>query len=469
MNNTQRRVLVVDDEANMRRVLEIMLSRRGYKTLSATNGREAYAQVQEGGIDLIISDLRMPEMNGIELLHKLRAAGHELPLIMITAQGSIESAVEAMRLGACDYLLRPFDTETLDLAINRVFATREMLRQKDFLRDELERKWEAGLIGDGPAMQRIKQQIAQVAPTRATVLLTGETGTGKEVVARAVHRASDRHAHLFVPINCAAIPAEMLESELFGHEKGAFTGALRQRIGKFELAEGGTIFLDEITEMPVALQSKLLRVLQEGEVQRLGGNDTLKLDVRVVAATNRAPRQAIRDGRLREDLYFRLNVFSIDLPALRERREDIPTLVAHFIAMHASAGRTPPTIVAEALARLGRYDWPGNVRELGNMIERGLILSGGGRLELPHFPVEAAAARSAPGESSEAPSDLRLDPAVEALEKHLITEALQQAGGNKTRAAQILQISERSVWYKLKKYGMSGVIGEHALPPGGPE
>mgnify|MGYP001627320558 CR=1 FL=1 len=449
------RVLVVDDEPNMRRVLEIMLARRGYKTISAADGREAFSLLQSAPVDLVISDLRMPGMNGIELLRKLRESGSDVPLIMITAHGSIESAVEAMRLGACDYLLRPFDTETLDLSISRVFSVRDVIQQKDYLREQIEHAWE-GLIGTSAAMQAVRTQIERVAPTRAAVLLTGETGTGKEVVARAIHRASDRRERLFVPVNCAAIPADMLESELFGFEKGAFTGAVRRHIGKFELADGGTLFLDEITEMPVALQAKLLRVLQDGVIERLGGDRALSLDVRIIAASNRSPVQAIREGRLREDVYYRLNVFTIELPPLRARREDIPALVRHFIALHAGARptRAVPTITPQALDLLQRYDWPGNVRELGNMIERALILSGGRTLEASHFPLDVPP-RAPPAASAHAPvQDLRLEPAVEALEKQLLTQALRESGGNKARAAQLLQISERSVWYKLKKYGI---------------
>lgn len=457
----KKRVLVVDDEANMRRVLEIMLSRRGYRTLSAEDGRQALAMAQEHPVDLVISDLRMPGMSGIELLRELRAAGNDLPLIIITAQGTIESAVEAMRLGACDYLLRPFDNEALDVAIGRVFAVHEMQQQNQFLRGEVDRGWD-GLVGGGPAMQRIRQQIGQVAPTRASVLLTGETGTGKEVVARAIHRASPRRDCLFVPINCAAIPADILESELFGHEKGAFTGALKDRVGKFELAQGGTVFLDEITEMPVALQSKLLRVLQEGVVERLGGNNPIELDLRVVAATNRIPRQAVRDGRLREDLYYRLNVFTIELPPLRERLEDIPDLAKHFLsACHPGPGRHPG-ITAQAIEYLRQYRWPGNVRELGNMVERASILSGGAALDLAHFPLDEAVPTDSDADSSTSQpqageGSLDMDAAVQALETRLIGEALRQTGGNKTRAAQLLRISERSIWYKLKKYRLGGV------------
>ena len=450
---SKHRVLVVDDEANMRRVLEIMLSRRGYRTLSAEDGRQALAMVQEHPVDLVISDLRMPGMNGIELLRELRKQGNDLPLIIITAQGTIESAVEAMRLGACDYLLRPFDNEALDLAIGRVFAVHEMQQQNQFLRGELDRNWD-GLVGAGPAMQRVRQQIAQVAPTRASVLLTGETGTGKEVVARAIHRASPRREGLFVPINCAAIPAEILESELFGHEKGAFTGALKDRVGKFELAQGGTVFLDEITEMPIALQAKLLRVLQEGVIERLGGNSQIELDLRIIAATNRMPRQAVRDNLMREDLYYRLNVFNIELPPLRDRLEDLPELVRHFLGALHRGPNSHPGVTTHALEYLQQYRWPGNIRELGNMVERASILSGGGVLDLQHFPLDEAPPEqlASPADSASLPESLDLDAAVQDLEIRLINEALSQSGGNKTRAAQLLRISERSIWYKLKKY-----------------
>jgi two-component system response regulator AtoC len=447
------RVLIVDDEANMRRVLEIMLARRGYRTLAAADGLEAWELVQEGGVDLVVSDLRMPRLDGIELLRRLREAGLDVPLILMTAHGSLDSAVEALRLGACDYLLRPFDVEALELAISRVFTSRRLLQQNDFLRGEVART-QHGLVGTSGAMQKLRRQIEQVAPTRASVLLTGETGTGKEVVARAIHDGSERAQALFVPVNCAAIPAEMLESELFGHEKGAFTGAAKQRIGKFELAQGGTLFLDELAEMPVALQAKLLRVIESGEVQRLGGNDTIHLDVRLVAATNRAPQQAIRDGRLREDLYFRLNVFAVELPPLRERREDLPALLTHFAQLQHGAVAASPAIASSVIEHLQGYAWPGNVRELRNMVERAFILAGGKDLRPEHFPLDAGAhaLTSAPMEPTL--SDLRLEPAVEALERSLIAAALRDSGGNKSRAAQKLEISERSVWYKLKKYGL---------------
>lgn len=455
--SSSQRVLIVDDEPNMRRVLEIMLARRGYRTLAAADGEEAWERVQEGGIDLIVSDLRMPRLDGIELLRRLRAAEQDLPLILMTAHGTLESAVEALRLGACDYLLRPFDVEALDLSITRVLAARSLLRENRYLRDEAASRTDAALLGRSAAMQALRKQIGLVAPTRSSVLLTGETGTGKEVAARAIHAMSDRRENLFVAVNCAAIPAEMLESELFGHEKGAFTGALKLRIGKFELAQGGTLFLDELAEMPIALQSKLLRAIESGEIQRLGGNDSIKLDVRIVSATNRDPRQAIRDNRLREDLYFRLNVFAIELPPLRDRQEDVPELLSHFL--HGGTARSKPvTIPAAVLEHLREYSWPGNVRELRNVVERAAILSAGGPLQAEHFLLQQVDGKPAFGAPLDAEialdADLRMDPAVEALERRLLVAALKQAEGSKTRAARSLDISERSVWYKLKKYGI---------------
>jgi two-component system response regulator AtoC len=451
-----RNVLIVDDEAGMRRVLEIMLARMNFKTWSAADGNEAFRLLQAQRFDLVVTDLRMPGMDGVELLRTLRAAGLSLPVIMMTAHGSIESAIEAMRLGACDYLLRPFDVETLELAMRRVFAQSDLLQRNAFLSKQT---GEHGFVGVGAASAAVRRQIAQVAPTQATVLITGETGTGKEVVARAIHRASARSAALFVPINCAAIPADILESELFGHDKGAFTGALRDRVGKFELADGGTIFLDEITEMPPPLQAKLLRVLQEGTVERLGSNRTISLDLRVIAATNREPAEAIRQQRLREDLYYRLNVFSIALPPLRERREDIEPLVRHFIDELAGAARPVPVTPA-ALAYLRGYDWPGNVRELRNLIERALVLSGGAALDTPHFPIAAptpavaSVASVASAAADDMPADLDLDRAVGEVESRYIREALRRCGNNKTRAAALLKVSERTIWNKLKRYGI---------------
>ncbi|MBS0354838.1 MAG: sigma-54-dependent Fis family transcriptional regulator [Proteobacteria bacterium] len=448
-------ILVADDEPHMRRVLEIMLRQMGHTVFSAADGLEALELARQNPLDLIITDMRMPHMDGITLLSRLREEGLAVPVIVITAHGTVESAVDAMKRGASDYLLRPFDLEALELAIERVLGSARMSRQNAFLREELNRGWE-GFVGTSAPMQAVYQQIRQVAPSKATVMITGETGTGKELAARAIHAASPRAERLFVPINCAAIPAEMLESELFGHEKGAFTGAVKERVGKFELADGGTLFLDELTEMPMALQAKLLRVLQEGTLERLGSNRTIKLDLRMIAATNRDPRQAIADGRLREDLFYRLNVFAIALPPLRERKEDIPGLVAHFAAKHGRLGNTP---LAEAglYEHLASYAWPGNVRELENMVERALVLAGGGTLRQMHFvfdtpPVAPSGMGVADGDVPEGP----MNEVVEALERRMIEAALTRCDGNKTRAAAQLGISERTLWYKLKKFRSDG-------------
>ncbi|MEC9359576.1 MAG: sigma-54 dependent transcriptional regulator [Pseudomonadota bacterium] len=452
---SNKHVLVVDDETNMRRVLEIMLQRMGYRTDSVENGVAALEFLDTRDTDLVISDLKMPVLGGLGLLEKLRAGGNDVPVIVITAHGTVESAVEAMKLGAFDYLLRPFDVDALNLAIRRVFAAGEVLRQNQFLREELDRGW-GGLIGSSEPMRQVYEQIKQVAPTRTGVMILGETGTGKELVARAIHRESERSDRLFVPINCAAIPADMMEAELFGFDKGAFTGAVRDRVGKFELANGGTIFLDEITEMPIALQSKLLRVLQEQTVERLGSNRTLELDLRVIAATNRRPLDAVRDQRLREDLYYRLNVFAIELPPLREHPHDISLLVEHFVAEH---GGRRARLTPRALDHLQRYAWPGNIRELSNMIERALVLTRGDTLDVEHFPL-AASTTANPVTSASSPStppdlSLGLEHAVEALESRMIRSALEQTEGNKTKASALLGISERSMWYKLKKYGLN--------------
>ncbi len=455
-----KQILVVDDEPKMRRVLEIMLEKIGYSVLSASNGVEAQEIFAANAVDLIITDLRMPEMDGIELLGTVRAKNSEVPVIVITAHGTIETAITAMKHGASDYLLRPFDIDVLELAIERALSGAEIARENAYLRQELNRGWDA-FVGSGKPMQTVYELIKRVAASKASVLITGETGTGKELAARAIHNASSRRDKLFVPINCAAIPADILESELFGHEKGAFTGAARERIGKFELAEGGTIFLDELTEMPLALQSKLLRVLQENTIERLGSNRTINLDIRVIAATNRNPLQAISAGTLREDLYYRVNVFSIELPPLRARAEDIPGLVEHFIAKHeGSSARTQLT--TGALELLQAYAWPGNVRELENTIERALILSGGGLLDEQYFPLDlnaapkiVSAAKAADTSAVAACNASGLPPlnqAVEELEARLIEQALTQADGNKAKAAALLDISERTLWYKLKKY-----------------
>lgn len=449
-----QRVLVVDDEPKMQRVLEIMLQRMGYDVVCASTGSAALDLIKTAAVDLVISDVRMPNMSGIELLQHLREDGNEVPVIMMTAFGSITSAVEAMRLGACDYMERPFDVDSLERTIQRILNAQQLRMQNAYLRQEVEKSW-GEFIGHSPMMQQVYAYIRQVASGKTTVLITGETGTGKELVARAIHRASPRHAALFVPINCAAIPADLLESELFGYEQGAFTGAHKAKIGKFELADGGTLFLDEIAEMPMPLQAKLLRVLQENKVERLGSNRSVSIDVRIVAATNQNPRLAIAEGNLREDLYYRINVFHVELPALRERPEDIPVLVQHFLTDHK------PGISIDAMQCLQCYAWPGNVRELKNVMERAVVLSPQKMIGIHDLPLEIIhpEIESRPTDNTQTPAnaalnatDLDLNHALESLEQSLIQMALTQTDHNKSKAARALNISERTLWYKLKKY-----------------
>lgn len=456
MTNPIKTILAVDDEPNMLRLLEISLRQAGYKPLTARDGREALQIIQSQHVDCVVTDLHMPYMSGLQLLKAIRGgaddggaqkiAGYaDLPVIIVTAQGEVKTAIDAMKNGAADYILRPFDLEELELAISRALSFARLVVENQYLREE--KTADSGIIGNSPQMQQLAESIRQVAPEKATVLIAGETGTGKELVARAIHAGSPRKEGLFVAVNCAAIPHEMLESELFGHEKGAFTGAIKERVGKFELASGGTLFLDEVTEMPMSLQAKLLRALQENVIERVGGNRQIEVDIRVVAATNRDPKQAILDGKLREDLYYRLNVFRLDLPALRVRKSDIGALAQHFLAKRRVG------ISQEALSALSAYDWPGNVRELENVLERAAIMSGNQTILPAHLPAEMV--NHVPQQASQpelVENSLALPPAVEALERRMIHEALIQTQGNKSKAAKLLEISERSLWYKISQY-----------------
>ncbi|NII10572.1 sigma-54 dependent transcriptional regulator [Oleiagrimonas sp. C23AA] len=451
---TAKRILVVDNEARMRRVLELSLLQMGHHVVQAADGAEALLALDSGPFDLVLTDLRMPRKDGIDLLRDMRARGEAVPVIVLTAFGTIETAVEAMKLGALDYIIRPFEMETLELAVNRALAMGTIQRENRFLRDEVSRGW-GDFIGTSEPMQALYRLVQQVAPARSSVFIVGATGTGKELVARALHESSGREG-LFVPINCAAIPAELLESELFGHQKGAFTGAMRDRVGKCELASGGTLFLDEITEMPLALQAKLLRMLQEGSIERLGTNVTMPVDLRVVAATNRDPQQAVEEGRLRQDLYFRLNVVRIDVPPLKVRQSDIALLAEHFLRQYAAElGRPTPRLTQVVVERLMAYSWPGNVRELENLMERAAVLSKGEDVCVEHLPTDIALAAndgSVGHPASNMPDDLTLKPHVEELERHLISAALMRTEGNKAAAARLLGVSERALWYKIKRY-----------------
>lgn len=452
MSTPQHTILAVDDEPHMRRLLEISLRQAGYRALSAGHGREALELVQQQQIDLVVSDLHMPGMSGLQLLENLRKQYERLPFIMVTAQGEIKTAVEAMKLGASDYILRPFELETLEIAIQKALAVNRIQLENSFFKESSQPPV-TGLIGESDSMQALKKMIQQVAPERATVFVVGETGTGKELVAKALHDASPRTSELFVAVNCAAIPADILESELFGHEKGAFTGAVKERVGKFELANGGTLFLDEITEMPIQLQSKLLRVLQENVVEKLGGNRQISLDVRVVAATNRDPLQAVKEGKLREDLYYRLNVIQLQVPPLRERGQDVSLLAEYFL------GKRQTKLSESARLCLQQYRWPGNVRELENILERAAILAGNQTIQPQHLPADisqqiASSTAGESGDNADSNNDLSIPRATEAIERRLILQALDACQGNKTKAAKLLEISERSLWNKLNQYGL---------------
>ena len=444
------RILVVDDEAKMRRILEIMLIQMGYDVLQAGDGFQALEILSEHAVDLIITDLKMPRLDGIELLRQLSEQDYDIPVIVVTAYATIESAVDAMKYGAIDYIVRPFELKMVETAIQRAFNLNKLQRQNRYLRHELAEEWN-GFMGTSAAMEQVYTQIRQVAPTPTSVLIQGETGTGKELVAHAIHKASPRAESLFVSINCAAIPADILESELFGFNKGAFTGASKDRIGKFELADGGTLFLDEVTEMNINLQSKLLRVLQERTLERLGSNRSIPVDIRIIASTNRNPRQAIADQKLREDLFYRLNVFTIELPPLHQRQEDIIPLAQYFLNQHALAfGYKTVALKESAATCLVSYAWPGNIRELKNMMERAVVLSGGESICIEHLPPEIRGPDAYVEEQEY--TGLSLSEQVEQLEKRLIQKALATTGDNKAKAAEILDISERSLWYKIKKY-----------------
>jgi len=458
---TTKRILVVDNEAKMRRILELSLKSMGHEVEQAGDGQEALAKIEIGSFDLVLTDLRMPRLDGIGLLTALRDSDNDIPVIVMTAYGTIETAVAAMKVGAADYVIRPFEMETIEMAVTRALTMQVVQRENRFLKEEVSRGW-GDFVGTSRPMQDLYELLQQVAPTRSSIFIVGETGTGKELVARAIHVASGRSG-LFVPINCAAIPADLLESELFGHVKGAFTGAVRDRIGKCELASGGTLFLDEITEMPIGLQAKLLRVLQDSVIDKVGGNVATPVDLRVVAATNREPQQSVDAGTLRRDLYFRLNVVRVDVPLLRNRRDDIPLLVDYFINKYSvELSRSPPTLSPEALAILENYAWPGNVRELENLIERAIVLCRGEVITAAHLPGELAAERTPvaldkAGSETTQPSEqsLALKPHVDELERRLIEAALEAAGKNKAAAARLLEISERALWYKIKRYGLS--------------
>jgi DNA-binding NtrC family response regulator len=442
------RILVVDDEANARTALAEILKQEDYDVETAADGFKALARFNDFDPDLVLTDLKMPGMDGIELLRKLRELDRESAIVVMTAFGAVETAVSAMREGAADYLTKPLNTDELLVVLERALETRRLRREMTTLRRQVAERYRfENIVGSSAEMQQVFKTIAQVAPSRATVLLTGESGTGKELVAAAIHHRSPRASGPFIRLHCAALAESLLESELFGHERGAFTGAERRREGRFEQANGGTLFLDEISEISPSTQVKLLRVLQEREFERVGGNQTLHVDVRVIAATNRNLADLVKAGKFREDLFYRLNVINIRLPPLRERTGDVPALALHFLTKYAAENAKPVDKINElALAQLTAHTWPGNVREIENVIERAVVLAQEDTIEPEHLPPELASAPARTGAPT-IPGASMAD-----IERYAIVRTLEATGGSTTKTSEVLGISVRKIQYKLQEY-----------------
>ena len=454
------RILIVDDELSMREFLSILLEREGYEVLTAADAALAQERLASNRIDLVISDVQMPGLSGLELLARIKKETPDTAVLLITAFSTAEQAVEAMKLGAYDYLAKPFKVEEIKILVRNALEKRDLRRENRILREKAgECDGFAGIIGRSPRMRELFGLLHKVTETSSTVFITGESGTGKELAARAIHNGSARKNKPFVAVNCGAIPENLIESELFGHVRGAFTGAVGDHPGLFEQANGGTVFLDEIGELPLSMQTRLLRVLQEREVRRVGGNCTKKVDVRVVAASNRDMADQVKAGNFREDLYYRINVFQIVMPPLRERIEDIPLLVEHLLCKHARSAKV--TITSDALKALMTYGFPGNVRELENIIERALVLNNECITvdSLPQ-PVRGGTHRFGLYGGVNIPEDgMDLEAAMESLEKQYLLKSLEKAGGSKTRAAELLGMSFRSFRYKLSKYELLSADG----------
>ncbi|HEY6079946.1 MAG TPA: sigma-54 dependent transcriptional regulator [Polyangiaceae bacterium] len=448
-----RRVLVVDDEENLRVVLRTLLRRHGYEVETAASGEEALGMIDSFGPDVVLTDVRMPKMGGLDLLSTLKAKGNEATVIVMSAYGNMDLALDAMKAGAYDYVQKPFKPDEVVLALRKA-EERELLRRENrALRDEIrkEHKFE-DILAKSASMQEIFRTITKIAEYKTTVLVTGESGVGKELVARALHRRSTRRGGPFVAVNCGAIPENLLESELFGHKKGAFTDAVHDRRGLFEEATTGTLFLDEIGELPLGLQVKLLRVLEDEKIRRLGEGRDLQVDVRIVAATHRDLHAETKAGRFREDLFYRLNVLPIHCPPLRERRDDIPLLIDHFVAKNNTRlGTSIRGLDTETRRLLYEYAWPGNVRELENTIERAMVLSEGEQIVAADLPERIREARD-PVQVQLASGELSVKKTTRIIEEILIRRALQKTKGNRTRAAEVLEISHRALLYKIKDY-----------------
>lgn len=439
-------VLVVDDEKNYLVVLEALLGPEGYEMITADNARNALRLIKGADLDLVITDMKMPGMSGMELLEELKKIKPELPVIMMTAYGTIELAVEAMKKQAYDYITKPFQNEELKLTIRKALENYRLIKENRRLSEALSDRYRYGnIIGKSRPMLEIYDLISKVAQSKASILITGPSGTGKELIAKAIHYDSPRKDRPFISINCGALTETLLESELFGHEKGAFTGAIAMKKGRFELADGGTLFLDEVGEMPPPLQVKLLRVLQEMEFERVGGTRTIKVDVRVLSASNRNIKEDAANGLFREDLFYRLNVMQIEVPSLKEKTDDIPLLVDHFIEKFQASPKKKIKLAPEVKKALFNYSWPGNVRELENVIERAVVLSSGEMITMEDLPEDLVGV---------VPLSLTLPEAVEQLEEKMIRKSLTYSAHVSSKAAEILGVSRQVMHHKMKKYGI---------------
>lgn len=445
------KILIIDDEEHMCWALKKAMQQEGYEALTATSGSKGIEILKEKGPSLVLLDLKMPGMDGLEVLKIIKEIHPKIPVIMITAHGTIETAIEAMKLGADDYITKPFDLDELKIVVAQALKYSNLVSQVSFLRSELSKKY-GEIIGESAAIKEVIMLIDRVAATNASVLITGESGTGKEITALTIHQASPRKEYPFVAVNCAALPEQLLESELFGHEKGAFTGAAALKPGRFEIADKGTVFLDEIGEMSPTMQAKLLRVLQERAFERVGGTETLHVDVRIISATNIDIKKAVEEGKFREDLYYRLNVVHIHLPPLRERKEDIPLLVNYFLKKYMLGTYPVKKISPEAMELLMNYHWPGNIRELQNVIERSIIICPGDTILPEHLPKELQQQQSNAVETIVHFPDTGIS--LEEVEKQLILTALKKSKGNQTKAAQLLGITRSALIYRSQKYNI---------------
>ena len=445
-------ILIVEDEAKMRRLLELQLAEEGFNARTAGDAETGLQLLGKEPFDVVVTDFKLPGMSGLEFLHAVKRVNAELPVVVMTAYGTVESAVDAMKAGASDYVLKPFSLAELVLVIRKELASHQLRQENRDLREALGQRYEyKNIVAHSDKMQAVLALIERVAPTNTTVLIGGESGVGKDLVARAIHEHSQRASGPFIKINSTAIPETLLESELFGYEKGAFSGATASKPGKFELANNGTLFLDEIGDIPAAIQVKLLRVLQDREFERLGGTKTLKVDVRLIAATNRDLRAALEEGTFREDLYYRLNVVAIDIPPLREHKEDIPALAEYFLEKSArESGKTVQGLTPAALKMLMDFHWPGNVRELQNVLERAVTLSIGSTLDVADIHIDTPRRPHAEPGSAVLPEGTTL----EQWEEEMLREALKRANGNKSQAARALGLSRNALRYRLTKMGV---------------